>query len=194
MLSFFSKTLEKEIVFKINPTNRSIVFNENYVPPINSHYTENRFFLSVNDINLLNRQLSKTYLLAQEKSIPKYIGSQELTKDEEETLLREYLKTAKRESKRIMKYVRFYYGFVAKNGDRKILIQAIDFNSVNQEILYDIKNKNITKILFTNDWNQYNGMVYETLIYDLQRQQISSLIPLPMRILRFANEECEAQK
>ena len=190
MFNFIIETTEKEIINQIKYENRSITFNENYKPSINSFYTKNRFTPSEKEIFILEKDLSSLFLESQEKELSEYLGYLKgFSENQVIKLNKKYQKIIKKESRRLMKYNKFYFGFITKTGEKRIMIMAIDFSSLSKEDIKEIKTKKISKLLFTSEWNGYGGIVHEGLVYN-PKKNVLYTSGIASRITRFKKVQC----
>ena len=192
---FFEKIVantDVKKVFLINEKNKSIVFNKDYLPKINSYYTKGRFTPNKTTISKMERDLSKNFLLTQKLMLEDFLKQQpQLTEQEKDMTRKKYLKIIRRESKRIKKYTKFYYGYTSNDNRKKVFIRLIDFASIDKNELNNWSiNKIVNNLFKPYEWNFY-GIVHETLIYDINRNTLSG--NLTSRIFRFAKEECEVE-
>ena len=191
MFEFILKKIDKETVSSYNKKNKSITFNENFIPEINSHYTNNRFTPSEKEISDLEKRLPTLFLESQKIEIIDFIKNQKkLTEKLKKKATIKYLKIVKSESKKLKTYNKFYYGYVTRTGEKQILIQTIDFSSINNEGIKNIKNRDISKLLFKNEWNSYGGIVFDTFFYNIKNKRLTSQ-KITSRITQFWKVECE---
>ena len=174
----------------INRQNRSIVFSNNYKPSINSYYTKGRFEPSKKDIEKLEHELPKKFLSLQKVCIQDYLKQQHNLNDKQKAIVkRRLIKVIRRESKRIKKYAKFYYGYTSNDDQKLIFIRLIDFESIDKDEFQKLTVKEITNILFKgHEWNRYYGIVHESLIYDIKKSELFGNIS--SRPFRFAEEKC----
>jgi len=191
MFKFFIETTEKGIINQINYENRSITFNENYKPSINSFYTKKRFTPSEKEIFILEKNLSSLFIESQKKELSEYLENLKgFSENQIKKLNKKYLKIINKESRRLMKYNKFYFGFITKTGEKRIMIKAIDFSSLSKVSIKEIKTKNLSKLLFTSEWNGYGAIVYENLVYSLKKNSLYTM-GIASRITRYKKVQCE---